>query len=182
MSATTYRITAPDNRTRHVVGVPFQDGVGFTADPARLAFFERRGWDVDEITELIGEPLTPEQEAELAELTAQGLTVPVLNTDGTVTPGTIPGSGEFVAAGAEADEAQRALNTQQEAAEAAEREAKEAAARADAEKAEVAAAEAAQLAADKAAADEAAAAAAQAAEAEKAAKAKPAAKSTTVKK
>lgn len=164
MSATTYRITAPDNRSRHVVGVSFQDGVGFTADPARLAFFERRGWDTDEITELIGEPLTPEQEAELAEWTEQGLTVPVLNTDGTVTPGTAPGSGEFIAAGDDADEAQRELNAQQEAAEAAGREAQEAPAD--------------QATADEAPADEAAAAA----EAAKAPKAKPATKSTTAKK
>lgn len=175
MSEATFRITAPDSRTRDIVGVPFADGVGFTADPARLAFFERRGWDMEPVTELIGEPLTPEQEAELAALTAQGLTVPVLNLDGTVTPGTIPGSGEFVPANGDAEAA------------AAQEQADEAAKQAEADRI---AAEAQKVLDDAAEAEKVreaeAAEAAKTAEAEKAATAKaaakPAAKSITAKK
>lgn len=40
-------ITAPDKRTAMVVGVEFHDGEGSTADPRRIAFFERIGWKVE---------------------------------------------------------------------------------------------------------------------------------------
>ena len=114
-----YRITAPDTRTRDIVGVAFADGVGFTADPARLAFFERRGWDIEPIEHLTGEPLTPEQEEALAEAREKGIEVPTIG----------------IAAGPDADAAQVALNTLQSEGEQAEREAKAAADAGDADKA-----------------------------------------------
>lgn len=127
-----YRIEAPDDRDGLVVGVVFEDGVGFTDDPKRVAFFERRGWDVEAVTVIDGEPLTAEEEAEVAARAAAGLTLPVLNADGTVIPGTDPEGGHVEVA----DGAQAAENADEGAAvqEAADDAADDAAAAAEAEK------------------------------------------------